>query len=94
MTGPKSALITAAALRHPNGYLFVLERPNRHHHIIEHMAAIGHGPEIVASCEQGFITQAGSFLDRKTAWAVALAAGQVTRLPGSVEGLLFSENLW
>ena len=56
--------------------------------------------------EQGFVDQWGVFLDRKEAWSVADAAGQIRRATGLEhdyafrktnvcdEGLLFSENLY
>lgn len=42
---------------------------------------------------QGFLTSKGRFVNRREAWKIALAAGQVEKEPW--EGSqLFSENLW
>ncbi len=43
--------------------------------------------------EQGFIDIRGNFLDRKTAWKIAEATGQI-REQVSVPGTLYSENLY
>jgi hypothetical protein len=47
--------------------------------------------------EQGFVDQKGVFMDRKEAWEVADAAGQILRICGGEGvngGRLFSENLY
>lgn len=47
--------------------------------------------------EQGFVDQRGVFMDRKEAWEVAKAAGQIIRICGGEGvngGRLFSENLY
>lgn len=43
--------------------------------------------------DQGFIDQHGVFMDRKEAWKVAEAAGQIRRQV-SAPGTLYSENLY
>lgn len=42
--------------------------------------------------EQGFIDQCGVFMDRREAYQVALASGQIK--PGAVNGRLYSEDLY
>jgi hypothetical protein len=86
--------IVSAALQRPGGAISALPAPYRHHDIIRHMSGVGWSPAKIALCEQGFVTDTGRFVDRKSAWRIADAAGQISRLPGGVEGLLFSENLW
>jgi hypothetical protein len=43
--------------------------------------------------EQGFIDQWGVFMDRREAWLVAEAGGQIVR-EVSTPGVLYSENLY
>jgi hypothetical protein len=82
--------IVAAAISQ-DGLIFSAPRPARHHTVMHAMVSAGISTSIVG--EQGFLTSAGVFVDRKTAFALAVAAGQV-----SVDkyGLreLFSEDLW
>ena len=42
---------------------------------------------------QGFVTSFGRFVDRKEAWSIALAAGQIDDTAGH-NGELFSEDLY
>ena len=47
--------------------------------------------------EQGFVDQHGAFMDRREAWLVAQAAGQILRRVGGDTqggGTLYSENLY
>jgi hypothetical protein len=46
------------------------------------------------SCEQGFIDQFGVFMDRREAWKVAQAAGQIAFASDREDGPLFSEDLY
>lgn len=84
--------ILAAALRRPDGYLFILQQPNRHHDIIQHMARMGHDEGVIASCEQGFVTDAGNFAGRREAKKIAHYAGQLKRETHPTK--LFSEDVW
>jgi hypothetical protein len=43
--------------------------------------------------DQGFVDQWGKFLNRKEAWKIASAAGQIRRVV-SIAGTLYSENLY
>lgn len=77
-------MIAAAAIRDKRG-VFTLPPPNRHHHILHAFDAVG--PH-----EQGFITDGGKFVSRRKALGIAIANGQIGKLPGKTE--LFSEDLW
>lgn len=88
-------LIVSAALQLADGSAIVsLPRPARHHNIISSMTAQGYALEQICSCEQGFLTDAGLFVDRKSAWAIALAAGQIAANVTDCPGMLFSEDVW
>ena len=54
----------------------------------------GKRPEEWASAEQGFIDQHCVFMNRKEAWTVALAAGQVKFGRDYSKGTLYSEDLY
>ncbi len=69
----------------------------RHYDEIMHSVIEGQGWSHDHCMEQGFIDNRGSFLSRKEAWAIALAAGQVIRRVGGDQsggGTLYSENLY
>jgi len=84
--------ITHAAVRF-RGVVYSLPPPNRHHHVLW-LIVERTGVEYVDSEEQGFLDEAGEFLDRERALAAALHHGQV-RDPGDVRAeRLFSEDLW
>lgn len=86
--------ITAAAIRLPDGTVICLPPPARHHDVVRRALADGHAQAEVFSADQGFLTSEPRYVNRKIAWPIADVAGQLTRLPGGTEGLLFSENLW
>jgi len=54
------------------------------------------GDQPYGQCEQGFIDQRGVFMDRKEAFLVARAAGQINvrREKSSPADTLFSEDLY
>jgi len=68
---------------------FELERPCRHHHIINAL----NDPALVSRCIQGFVTSTGRFVDRKRAIDVARESGQL-RSGGPRVFELTSEDLW
>lgn len=83
--------ITHVAIRQ-GGKIFSLPSPNRHHNVIFKIAEET-GLDRVDG-EQGFLDDAGNFLDRKAALAHALGSGQV-KDPGAIRaGILFSEDMW
>lgn len=73
-----------------------LPAPNRHHDVLRTMkedANRDHGNEV-----QGFVDEAGRFLNRREAYELAVSTGQIDRSrhpPNSYDGdELFSEDLW
>lgn len=46
------------------------------------------------NCEQGFVDQYGTFLDRTEAWILAEAGNQIVYRDDLPTGTLFSEHLW
>jgi hypothetical protein len=81
--------IEAAAVRH-KGAVWTLPRPARHHHILWAIDHVHPGGDVVGPDEQGFVTDAGRFVERADAMMIARAAGQTT----STHFHLFSEDLW
>lgn len=83
-------LITHVAIYHV-GRIHALPKPNRHHHVIRQIGGI-YGPHT-----EGFVDNAGNFLNRVDAMALATKNGQLNRREG-VEFYqgpeLFSEDLW
>ena len=71
--------------------IHTLPPPKRHHHVLWKMDADGLNAMDPAQV-QGFIDQAGQFLDRLEAANVAIAAGQIDALQWPPR--LFSEDLW
>lgn len=87
-----SERIVAAAIQTDAG-TFSRPPPNRHHNVIRYVRELGYDGD-VSGDRQGFVTDTNRFVGRREAWTIADAAGQIERLPGGVEGLLFSENVW
>jgi hypothetical protein len=87
--------ITGVALRSPQGEIYQLEAPRRHSDVIAAMWGQGAG-ELVHSCQQGFVTASGEYLDRRQALQLALKTGQLETGAQTVPGLeeLYSEDLW
>ena len=93
-------MIVAAAVR-INHCVCSMAAPARHHDILRQIAGLFDPQERPAetyeSETQGFLTDAGTFMDRRTALAHAREVGQVIkRTPGvGYQGdELFSEDLW
>lgn len=83
--------ITGVAIVRKDGSVFSLPAPNRHHHCIHALAELGE-PMPVSPREQGFVTNTGRYVDRKTAMELAEVAGQVNF--ETKGGDLYSEDLW
>lgn len=83
--------IATAAIMADDGTMVTLPRPARHHTIIHHMAAQGHGP--IGPAAQGFATDTGRFVDRVEGLAIARAAGQIVEKHPDFEKL-YSEDMW
>lgn len=65
----------------------------RHCNCFQILVTIFPDRSYLKTCVQGFLTSKGRFVDRREAWMIALASGQVD--PEPWEGSqLFSENLW
>lgn len=83
--------ITHVAIKY-GSKVYSLPKPNRHHHIIRMIGRM-RGPNT-----QGFLDDQGKFLDRRAAYKIAAANGQLDRSnhgPGAYQGdELFSEDLW
>jgi len=88
-------VIVAAAIRHPDGELYALPAPNRHHHVIWMMHEDNgrNGESSENAADQGFLTSYGRFVDRYEGGQIAKAAGQIKVKTGP-EHCLFSEDLW
>lgn len=85
--------IAAAAIWPIGGEPTSLPPPARHHDVIRSLARRGFGPAAVGPSRQGFVTDAGRYVDRIEGRRIAEVAGQLLRanLPGD---RLYSEDLW
>ena len=82
--------IVGVAIKY-NGTVYMLPKPNRHHHVIRMIGGIR------GADTQGFYDFRGDFLDRKQAYIRAIATGQLKRDPSPLKyqgDQLFSEDLW
>ena len=86
--------IVCAALRNDAGQVII--GPRHFDFIMRYrIAETGLPSGIWMKAEQGFIDQRGKFYDRKEAYKIALANGQIiNKLPGAASGILFSEHLY
>lgn len=84
--------IVAAALLTPKGLPVMLPAPARHHDVVQAMRDANMTRETIANSEQGFITSDGRFVSREEAFAIAVVACQLKEC--SVEGVLYSEDVW
>lgn len=98
-------LVVCAAIRHRGtGFLIC---GARHGNCLNSAARYGTGDQKSETWECGFVDQDGTFMNRREAWAVADAAGQIRRPRGferhyedqraanvGDSALLFSENLY
>lgn len=88
--------IVAAAIRvESTGVVYAIPRPGRHHNVIRMVAAAGHELPINEGSPAytfGFVSNAGLFLDRAEAEAVAREHGQLAR--PNIGGPMTSEDLW
>jgi hypothetical protein len=69
--------------------------PARHHHILLQLWPLRE-PGTRIDQGQGFVTDAGRYVDREKAWEIAKAAGQLLeRAPTDGRGgTLYSEDVW
>lgn len=90
---PLRRRIVAAAIQ-LDGFIASVPKPLRHYDIIYRLADTGFPTPIGGV--QGFLTNHGYFVDRKTAMRIAIDAGQLKWRDGQQgpDGDLFSEDLW
>jgi hypothetical protein len=86
-------LIVCAALRHRETGLIIAGARHKQDVMRPLMEALG-GYEYWRNSESGFIDQKGEFLDRRRAWEIASAAGQIRHPEIGTPGTCFSENLY
>jgi hypothetical protein len=86
--------ITHVAIRF-EGKVWSLPAPNRHHHVIRHIAEETGARYVDAHDEdQGFLDESGRYLNRKQALVSALLNEQV-KDPSKIRlNMLFSEDVW
>jgi hypothetical protein len=84
--------VVAAAVQ-AHGMTFSLPRPARHHDVLHLMHSLGlpDGPSWVTG--QGFLLSSGRWVNRRDAWLVAVAAGQLLERDRNGPEL-FSEDVW
>ena len=85
--------ITAAAIRLPAGKIVSVPAPGSHMDAFRAAQEAGTFHAELHGCEQGFMTSAGRFVDRRRASDIAAAAGQRQRSTGPRD-LLFSDDVW
>lgn len=68
------------------------EPPTRHHDLPQELDRILDGAEPRFEIEQGFLTSAGTFVDRAEGARLAIESGQVAALRWPPD--LYSEDLW
>jgi hypothetical protein len=94
---PIVEFVERVALRTPDGRMFSLGPPNRHHDVIARMVEYGISKGDIAKSQQGFTNGAGVYLSRKEAYKHANDNNQplIPRPVGGYAGKkLFSEDLW
>ena len=86
-------LVQSAAIKW-EGLVLSMDRPARHGDLIRELSRLG----LPEAChgEQGFVTSDGKFVDRQSAYEIAMRAGQIlataqSLFPGRD---LFTEDLW
>lgn len=88
------AKITDVAIRF-RGKIYSLPAPNRHHHIIWHIADKLCITNVDAhDDDQGFLDENGEYLTREKALERALETNQIKNMNNIRAGMLFSEDLW
>ncbi len=83
--------IVSVALKRDK-YIFSLPAPARHGHCMYHPFVMHQWGGNILPDEQGFLTSAGRFVDRKEAAQIAVTAGQIEAPQWGCR--LFSEDLW
>lgn len=82
--------IEKTAIVDPDGKIFSVDRPGRHHDVIRIMTEAGSVDK--PGRVQGFLTSCGVFVTRYQAAKLAMRAGQIEKPKWGRE--LYSEDLW
>lgn len=82
--------IVAAAIKFGE-IIISVPRPCRHHDAVNRLSIAFNLP--ICSYSEGFLTSAGTFVDRETALELAIKSGQFNA-PAAGKRELFSEDLW
>jgi hypothetical protein len=85
--------ILCAALRLAGRYVVTLPVPARHRTLVEHARELGFSRADLQRCERGFWTDAGTYVDRRMAAAIAEAAGQRKWVTEAADRL-HTEDCW
>ena len=89
--------IESAAFRFPDGVIFSMPRPARHHTLfleLKRLREIGFSNRRPPHREeQGFLTSTGRFVDGTEGLAIAQAANQIIKKHERAP-ILFSEDMW
>lgn len=84
--------IKYSAIRHPNGNVFAVSQPGRHHHVMQAMHNVGMAG-ISETMDQGFVTSYGRFVNREVGLTIAKDRRQIVRKHPSPDEL-YSEDMW
>lgn len=85
--------IVAAACIGPDGEVYHLPPPARHHDVMRMMGRKAEGWSVVPPDDQGFLTTGKRFVGRIAARMIARRAGQISGETFNPH-MLFSEDLW
>lgn len=92
-TDAEAQQITHVAISYA-GRIWSLPAPNRHHDVIR-LIAKETGAGMYGPHSEGFLTENGTYLDRRSARWLAASTGQFKRAAGGTQSEeLFSEDLW
>ncbi len=85
--------VAAAAIRLPAGRIVSVPAPASHRDALQAALDAGNFYAEIHGSEQGFLTSAGRFVDRRKAAQIAVSAGQRQRATGP-QDLLSSDDIW
>lgn len=86
--------IAKAAMALECGRIFAVDRPGRHHHIINTVGELALATATqIGDAIQGFVTTKGRFVDRREGLRLAERSKQLIRKTQPADQL-FSEDLW
>ena len=84
--------IAGVAIKDINGKIYQLPKPYTHSDILLQYFSEHHTPMVEK--EQGFYTDHGRYVDRKQAFKIASASGQILDLSKAKNGILTVEDVW